>query len=118
MQKKQSILLVLAGVFTLGFTACLKTPGTPEIKAGKSTVAVNEPVTFTIKSIDHFTCIQWASTSTGGTTINGGGDKDLTWSVSFSTPGTKQIVVTAKNCKNNCEGTCKESTAETSITVN
>ncbi len=114
----KSILWVCTAVCALGLSACLKTPGTPEIKAGKSTVTVNEPVTFTINSIDNFTCIRWGSGSSGYTTINGGGEKDLTWSVSFSTPGTKKIEVTAKNCKNNCEGTCKTSTAETTITVN
>lgn len=112
------ILLGLTTVCTLGLTSCLKTPGTPELTASKTSVAVNEPVTITMKSIENYTCIQWTTSSTGPTTVSGGGEQDLTWSVKFSSPGSKTISANAKNCKNGCIGTCKSSSAELTLTVN
>ena len=99
-------------------TCCLKDPGTPVVAAGKSTVAVNEEVTFTLSGADNYTCLVWLKLSGPDyTLVSGGTNQDRTMTVKFTGTGTATIQISVKNCKDGCSGKCRDEYAETSITV-
>jgi len=100
-------------------TGCLKDPGDPTLSASKTTVAVNEEVTFTISGAEDFTCLRWGSTI-GYTVVSGGGNSDKTITVKFTSAGSTTMQVAVKNCKKDadpCSGKCRDAYAETNVTV-
>lgn len=120
MKTKSIFLTMSAALLLLSAMGCRKTPGTPSLKSNKTSVAVNEPLTITMDPVDNYTCIKWSVSNGSGsfTTINGGGEKDLTWSLSFAAKGAQTIDVTVKNCSSGCGGDCKETNAQLQVTVN
>lgn len=117
---KKFKLFFLLGIFALtALTGCIKDPGNPALAANKTTVSINEEVTFTLNGVENFSCIQWTKMGDGPmfTKVSGGTDQDKTMTVKFSSAGTAKISASVKNCRKDCSGTCRTEYAEVSVTI-
>jgi len=111
--------LTIAGLLIVTFfSSCLKDPGTPVLTANKTTVAVNEEVTFTLSDVENHTCLLWYKKSgVDYTVVSGGTKEDLTMTVKFTTTGNCTVEAAVKNCKDECSGKCRDEYAEATITI-
>jgi len=127
--KKLNLFIAIVSILSISLTSCLKDPGNPVLTASKSTVAVNEEVTFTLSGVEKgkdFTCLSWGhSVNTSAyTVVSGGcgtcGPLDETITVKFTSAGSQEIGVLVKNCKQVCGGKndkCKNVLAKATVTV-
>jgi hypothetical protein len=123
--KKLNLFIAIVSILSISLTSCLKDPGNPVLTASKSTVAVNEEVTFTLSGVENYTCIFWNiignNTIPDYEVVSGGcgtcSPPDKTITVKFTSAGTVECATRVKNCTKGCVGKCRDESAMTNIIV-
>jgi hypothetical protein len=110
------VLSLIIGLLTL--SSCLKEVGGPTLEPSSGTLAINESVTLSLYGVESVTCMEWRIVDDTTHLISSGGDNgDFEMTCRFPVAGVYTVEVDVKNCKKDCDGRCKSSTASAVFTV-
>ena len=118
--KKRNNLFMLTILAIVLIAGCKKEPEDITITASKTVAAVNEEITFSINDPEEFDNIIWYITDTSNntiseaiyTTVSGGGEEDLKWTVKIAEKGTYVVHASANSLSANNTGDSIEITIQ------